>query len=127
MSVRRLLSLLSLVLTAVHALGAGAQETRPEYQLGPGDSIRIQVYQNPDLTLETRLTENGVITFPLVGAVRIGGLTVQAAEQRIARALQSGGFIRQPQVTILLLQNRGNQVSVLGLVTRPGRYPLENF
>jgi polysaccharide export outer membrane protein len=48
-----------------------------------------------------------------------------AAEKKIADALQKGGFIRQPQVTIVLLQIRGNQVSVLGQVNRPGRFPLE--
>jgi len=122
---RRWLTGLLLVLGAAFATSARAQDTVPEYQLGPGDTIRIQVYQNPDLTLETRVTENGIITFPLIGAARIGGLSIAAAEQRIARALQAGAFIKQPQVNILLLQNRGNQVSVLGQVGKPGRYPLE--
>ena len=121
-----LLTLL-LFLGAAFPLCASAQERPSEYQLGPGDSIRIQVFQNPDLTLETKVTENGIITYPLIGATKIGGLTIFAAEQRIARALQSGGFIKEPQVNILLLQNRGSQVSVLGLVGRPGRYPLETF
>jgi len=123
---RWLLTLLP-VLAVAFSLWANAQDRATEYQVGPGDTIRIQVYQNPDLTLETRVTENGIITFPLIGATRIGGLTTAAAEQRIARALQSGGFIKEPQVNILLLQNRGNQVSVLGQVTRPGRFPLETF
>jgi polysaccharide export outer membrane protein len=122
--IRRLITLL-LVLAAAFASWAGAQVEPSEYQLGPGDTIRIQVYQNPDLTLETRVTENGIITYPLIGAVKIGGLSILTAEQRIARALQSGGFIRQPQVSILLLQNRANQISVLGHVNRPGRFPLE--
>jgi polysaccharide export outer membrane protein len=85
------------------------------------------VFQNPDLTVETRVTENGTISYPLVGSVRIGGLTIPAAEQAIARALSDGNFIQQPQVNIALLQNRGNQVSVLGAVNRAGRYPLETF
>lgn len=116
---------LLLVLGVALATGALAQDSLPEYKLSPGDSIRIQVYQNPDLTLETRVTENGHITFPLIGVARVGGLSIAQAEQRISRALQSGGFIKQPQVSITLLQARGNQVSVLGLVTRPGRFPLE--
>ena len=116
-----------LALGAACACTAWAQDALPEYRLGPGDSIRIQVFQNPNLTLETRVNENGIITYPLIGTARIGGLSIADAEQRIASALQSGGFIKQPQVNILLLQNRGNQVSVLGLVTRPGRYPLETF
>ena len=107
------------------ALPAAAQNQQPEYRLAPGDFIRIQVFQNPDLTLETRVTENGAISYPLIGAARIGGLTLAAAEQAIAAALRDGGFIKQPQVIIVLLQNRGNQVSVLGQVNRPGRFPLD--
>lgn len=112
------------------AIGAGqasAQDRQPEYQLGAGDSIRIVVFQNPDLTVETRVTENGTISYPLIGSINIGGLTIPSAERAIAAALQSGKFIERPQVNIALLQNRGNQVSVLGAVNRAGRFPLETF
>ncbi len=68
-----------------------------------------------------------MITCPLVGAIKIGGLTIPAAEQAIAAALKAGGYIAQPQVNILLTKNLGNQVSVLGQVGRAGRYPLDNF
>lgn len=125
LALKRCLAILLPVLAATCPLYVNAQDRAAEYQVGPGDTIRIQVYQNSDLTLETRVTENGMITFPLIGPTRIGGLTIAAAEQRIARALQSGGFIREPQVNILTVQIRGNQVSVLGQVIRPGRFPLE--
>ena len=125
MNPQRLLPALLFVFAAALALCAKAQERQAEYQLGSGDNIRIIVFQNPDLTIETRVTENGTISYPLVGSVRIGGMTIPAAEQRIAKALKDGGFIKSPQVNIALLQNRGNQVSVLGEVNRPGRFPLE--
>ena len=96
-----------------------------DYSLAAGDTIRIQVFQNPDLTLETRVAEGGSITYPLIGSVPIGGLSVATAEKRIADALKNGGFIQKPQVTINLLLVRGSQVSVLGQVARPGRFPLE--
>jgi polysaccharide biosynthesis/export protein len=96
-----------------------------EYLIAPNDIVRIQVYQNPDLTLETRVSENGTITFPLVGLLRLGGLSPTAAEKRIADALRTGGFLQNPQVTLLVTQLRGNQVSVLGQVGRPGRFVLE--
>src|SRR6185295_6239277 len=123
----RLILNLLVALVAAFSLCAGAQERQPEYQLGAGDNIRLTVFQNPDLTVETRVTENGTISFPLVGAVKVGGLTIPAAEQAVAKALKDGNFIQQPQVNIALLQNRGNQVSVLGAVGRPGRFPLETF
>ncbi len=96
-----------------------------EYRLGSGDVVNISVYQNPDLSLQTRLTEAGIVSFPLLGNIRLGGLTVTAAEQSIADGLRNGNFVKQPQVTIVLLQVRGNQASVLGQVNRPGRYPIE--
>ena len=127
MTSQRLFRSLLFVLAVALALGANAQEKQSEYQLGKGDNIRILVFQNPDLTVETRVTENGTISYPLVGTVKIGGLTIPAAEQAIAKALSDGTFIQKPQVNIVLLQNRGNQVSVLGMVNKAGRFPLETF
>ncbi|MBB3195019.1 polysaccharide export protein EpsE [Roseateles terrae] len=96
-----------------------------EYRLGSGDAIRITVFQNPDMTLETRVSEAGTISFPLLGTVRIGGLSVSDAEGRIAEGLRKGNFVKQPQVSILVMKVTGNQASVLGAVNQPGRYPLE--
>lgn len=96
-----------------------------EYRLGAGDAIKISVFQNPDMTLETRVSESGTISFPLLGLVRIGGLSVSDAEARIADGLKKGNFVKQPQVTILIVKVTGNQASVLGQVNQPGRYPLE--
>jgi len=127
MDIQRLIRTLLLALTLATPLRAGAQDAQPEYVLAAGDNIRVTVFQNPDLTVETRVTENGTISYPLVGSVRVGGMTIPSAEQTIAKALKDGGFIQQPQVNIALLQNRGNQVSVLGAVNRPGRFPLETF
>ena len=106
---------------AVHA----QTSAKPDYPLGAGDSIRVQVFQNPDLTIETRVSESGTISYPLIGAVNLGGLSLAVAEKIIADALQQGGFLKQPQVNIILTQIRGNQVAVLGQVNRPGRFPLE--
>jgi polysaccharide biosynthesis/export protein len=96
-----------------------------EYRLAPGDLVRVAVFQNPELTLETRLTDGGQISYPLLGNVRVGGLAIGAAEKLIADGLRAGGFVRNPQVTVALLQARGHQASVLGQVNRPGRYALE--
>lgn len=96
-----------------------------EYRLAAGDVLRIAVYQNPDLSLEARLSEAGILNFPLIGPVRLGGLTVAAAERLIASGLREGQFVRQPQVNVSVMQVRGHQASVLGLVNRPGRFALE--
>lgn len=129
MTIQKMLrSALFLMAVAVPFAANGQDKpAQPEYQVGAGDAIRVTVFQNPDLTVETRVTENGAISYPLIGSVRIGGLTIPAAEAVIAKALRDGNFIQQPQVNISLLANRGNQISVLGAVGRPGRFPLETF
>jgi polysaccharide export outer membrane protein len=102
-----------------------AEAARDDYVLGPGDAIRIQVFQNPDLTVEARVSEAGVISYPLLGAVRIGGMSPTNVEKLIAQRLRDGKFLQNPQVTVNITTFRSQQVSVLGNVTRPGRYPIE--
>lgn len=119
-------AMLSALLTLALFLSGFAQAAdSSEYLIGVGDVVRVSVFQNPDLTLETRVNESGAITFPLVGNVALAGMSVPAAEQTVARLLREGGFVVQPQVNILLVQVRSNQVSILGQVGRPGRFPLE--
>ncbi|ELX13290.1 polysaccharide export protein EpsE [Janthinobacterium sp. HH01] len=93
--------------------------------LGAGDVVKVSVYGNQDLSLETRVSEAGTITFPLIGTVELGGLTAAAAEKKIAGMLEGGGFIRKAQVNLLVTSLQSAQVSVLGAVNRPGRYPIE--
>ena len=114
-----------LVLITLGFAGAAQAADEREYVLGPGDIVRVTVFQNPDLTTEARVSEKGMLSFPLLGTVSVGGKSTSAAEAEIAARLRDGGFVRQPQVNVLPLQIRGNQVSVLGQVNRPGRFPLE--
>jgi polysaccharide export outer membrane protein len=100
-------------------------EQRDDYAMGAGDVIRVQVFQNPDLTTEARVSEGGMISYPLLGAIRVGGLSPTAVERLIAERLKSGNFLQNPQVTVNIVNFRSQQVSVLGNVNRPGRYPLE--
>lgn len=99
--------------------------TARDYVIGPGDVLRINVYQNTDLTLETRVSESGTISYPLLGSLKLGGLSIAQAERTIAEGLLKGNYLRNPQVNVMLMQVRGNQASVLGMVNRPGRYPIE--
>jgi polysaccharide export outer membrane protein len=96
-----------------------------DVKLGASDVVKITVYGSPDLTTETRVNEAGKITFPLIGEVEVGNLPTAEAEKKIAGLLESGGFVRKPQVNILVTVLQSQQVSVLGQVNRPGRYPVE--
>ncbi|NVD73920.1 polysaccharide export protein EpsE [Duganella sp. BJB488] len=108
-------------LALLSAVGSAAADA----VLGPGDVLKITVYNNPDLTTETRVSDAGTVTFPLLGPVEIGGLTSAGAEKKLGGLLESGGFLRKAQVNILITQIQNQQVSVLGQVNRPGRYPIE--
>jgi polysaccharide biosynthesis/export protein len=110
---------------AASAAAAAATMPAAEYELGPGDVLKITVFQNLDLTTEARVSENGTISFPLIGQVRVAGLTTQRVERLMAQRLKDGNFVAQAQVTVNIMQYRSQQVSVLGSVGRPGRYPIE--
>jgi polysaccharide biosynthesis/export protein len=97
----------------------------PQVQkLGAGDAVRVTVFQQPDLTTEARISEKGTIGMPLVGEVKVGGLTQTEAGGAIASEYKKGKFLKNPQVNVALTTVRSSQVSVLGLVARPGRYAL---
>jgi len=115
----------AMLLLMVPLLGGLAWAGQSDYLLGAGDVVRINVFQNPDLTVETRISESGEITYPMLGSVQIGNLSIAAAEKRIAKLLNDGGFVKKAQVNLLISQMRGSQFSVLGQVNRPGRFPIE--
>jgi len=95
------------------------------FPLGPGDVVRITVYNQPDLATEAQITTAGSINFPLLGEVALAGLDKGQAEQRLAQLLAERKIVLKPQVNILVTLYRSQQVSVIGQVTRPGRIPLD--
>ena len=110
----------TLMLSAGRAFAAQSVD-----RLGIGDSVRVTVFQYPDLTTEARVSQRGTITFPLIGEVKIDGLTPASAGGEIARQLKRGKFLVNPQVHVVMTELRSRQVSVLGQVNKPGRYALD--
>jgi polysaccharide export outer membrane protein len=90
--------------------------------------VKISVYGNPDLTTLTRVLPNGTITFPLIGAVAVGGFSQAHAEEIIAAKLRDGGFVKNAAVT-MFVQERSEvpnaSVTVLGQVLHSGTYSLD--
>jgi len=113
-----------LLLCALTFVGSATAQVR-DYLLGPGDIISVKVFESPELSIEARVSENGTISYPLIGNLPVGGLTASATGSLIAKRLKDGGFVRQPFVNVGIAQYRSVQVSVLGQVARPGRYPME--
>jgi polysaccharide export outer membrane protein len=115
----------SVLMMCALLLAAPAWSADNDYRMGTGDVLRITVYGQPDLTTEARVGESGNISFPLIGDVRVAGVTPAQGETEIAQRLSKGGFINEPFVTLNVVQYRGQQVSVLGRVNRPGKHNLE--
>jgi len=97
-----------------------------ESVLDDGDMVRVSVYGNPDLTTEAKISASGRLSFPLIGEIPVGGLTAPETEQLIANRLMSEGFLKQAQVNVIVLQSKGQQVSILGQVMKPGKYSIES-
>lgn len=116
---------LAILFLCVFGLAQSPAFAQPEYLLAPGDILKISVFKNPDLSLDVRVSESGVIGYPLIGAVPVNGLTLPAAEKKIAAMLKDGGFVVNPQVNILLTQGFGDLVSVIGEVNHAGRYAVD--
>jgi polysaccharide export outer membrane protein len=93
--------------------------------VGPGDVLRVTIYGDTNQPTETRVTESGNITVPFLGEVRVIGLSSTEAEQKIARQLRDKGYMKDPQVNVLVTNMVSQQVAVLGQVAKPGRYVLD--
>ncbi|WP_242162542.1 polysaccharide biosynthesis/export family protein [Lysobacter sp. M15] len=97
---------------------------RPEYRLGPGDLLKVQVFQIPDLDRDIRIDNAGRISLPLIGSVEAAGLDIARLQERIAARYRER-YLQDPQVTVSLQESPTQRVTVGGAVTEPGVYPME--
>src|ERR1700686_1367450 len=104
---RRLLGVLALCSACLMATLMTPAFAEQEYLLAPGDILKIPVFKNADLSVDVRVSEAGLISYPLIGSVPVSGLTLPAAERKIGQMLREGGFVVNPQVNILLTQAFG--------------------
>jgi len=100
------------------------QTTGDDYRVGPGDLLHITVFGYPDLTGDVRVSQTGNMTFPLIGAIPVAGLSPREVETSVSDKLASGHFIKQSQVTVLVMEYQSQRVAVMGEVAKPGQYPL---
>jgi polysaccharide export outer membrane protein len=94
-------------------------------QIGPGDSVGIQVYGQADMTTVVYVSDDGTIPVPLAGPVQVSGLSPAEAAKSIEKALKHVNFLVDPHVTLTVTVSRSQRVSVLGQVGHPGQYPIE--
>jgi polysaccharide export outer membrane protein len=89
----------------------------------PGDLLMINVFRQPDLQLEVRIPQDGMITYPLVGSVQAGGRTTAQLEQTLRTKLEKD-FLNDPSVTVTIKEYAKRKVYVVGGVAKPGGYEI---
>ena len=94
-----------------------------EYRIGPKDLLEISVFGLDDLNTTVRVSEEGKITLPLLGEVKVQGLTKTEVEKELARLLEKK-YLQNPQVTVFIKEYQSKRVSILGAVQNPGPYEL---
>jgi polysaccharide export outer membrane protein len=87
--------------------------------IGPRDFIEVKVFQDPSLYTKMTVTDDGRISMPLIGKVDVSGLTPTEVETRIKGLLEK--YIKNPDVTVTVLEAGSKPISVIGAVSRPGR------
>jgi polysaccharide biosynthesis/export protein len=120
-----LISRVILILLGWLALDAAAAADS-DYSLGRGDLVRISVFGSPEFSADLRVSESGNITYPLIGQLAVAGRSPAQVEAMIGGHLMEGGFVRDPQVSVLVIEYRSQQVAVLGHVVKPGQYSLQS-
>ncbi len=112
----------SLGLAAVWLLPAAAA-AQTDYQIGPQDVLTITVFGEADLSGKYTVEQDGTFTFPLVGRIKAGGLTLRDVEADLKKKL-ADGYLKNPQLTVSIETYRSQRILVMGEVcSRPSRGP----
>lgn len=100
--------------------GVAEMGAEPAYLLGPEDVLKVSVWKDEQLTQETVVRPDGMMTFPLIGEVTAAGRTVEEVRSEIAKRLVK--FIPTPNVTVTVLKVLSYRIYVLGRVNKPGEF-----
>jgi polysaccharide export outer membrane protein len=97
-----------------------AAAVAPDTSLGPGDTFEVNVYEEKELSGKYQVADDGMINFPLVGAIKVAGKTPNAIARELQDALRDKQILRNPSVSLFVLQYASKRVSIVGAVQRPG-------
>ena len=111
--------LVAIGLLVTHVAGPLSAQSAADYVIGPQDILLIQVFDQPDLGGKYTVEADGTFTFPMIGRVKAGSLTLRGFERELKVRL-ADGYFRSPQVTVAVEQYRSQRVFVMGEVRQPG-------
>lgn len=122
MSLPRIIVLAAAMMMLATPFQASAQAL-PDYTLNPGDQLQVSVWREETLSRNLVILPDGTIGFPLVGTVKLAGLTVAQAEKLLNDKLSA--TIRAPRTTVVVNSVAGNRVYIIGRIGAPGGYVLQ--
>lgn len=93
-------------------------------RLGPGFLVNLNVLDDPDFAGNFRIDDKGDLALPVLGAVHVDGETATEAQSQIQKLLRDGQILKEPQVNLTVVEYAATEVTILGEVGAPGRYPL---
>ncbi|AHF93550.1 sugar transporter [Opitutaceae bacterium TAV5] len=120
---KRLVSTLGMIALATSAIAASPDEG-DSYRLYPLDLLRFEVYGEPDLATELRISGNGDLNVPLAGSVHVQDLSLAQAQEKIARIYQDSEIFIRPRISLRVVEYSKKEVSVLGQVGKQGKIEL---
>jgi polysaccharide export outer membrane protein len=98
--------------------------TAPDSTLGPGDTFEVTVYGEKDLSGKYQVADDGQISFPLLGALQVGGKGPNDVARLLETMLKDKGVLRDPSVSIFVTDYASKRISVVGAVSHPGSFPI---
>jgi len=101
-----------------------AQSSQADLLIGSGDLLEVSVYDVPEFDKQVRVNNEGEISLPLLGSVRVAGLTIRQTEQLLEQRLSAGGYFTDPRVMVFAKEYATQGITVLGEVHKPGIYPM---
>jgi polysaccharide export outer membrane protein len=117
-------AMLAAALVPARAADDAGTARQKVYSIRATDKLRITVFQEDDLSTVCRVDAKGTVNLPLIGEIRVRGLSLSDAERAIENAYKDGRFLRKPEVTVAVDDYAPREVSIQGQVKNPGRYPL---
>jgi len=115
----------AVLLILIFLLGPLCPALAQNFRVGKGDLLSIKVYEHEDLSMNVRVSADGTIKMPFVGSVKVSGLTGEEISEHLMRLYVDEEYLVNPQINVFIDEYRSRKANILGQVTEPGRYEID--